>query len=251
MTSPQTHILGHQLPDHLAQAVLQNVHVPLLSEGRLPVIIWAGSMATITFVLFGSPFFDESERYTSIIHFILAVSCVAAGSHGLIGLLVYRKATADRLAETHRAVAWHRFLVATLLATFGLAALWHSWLFSPAAAILGTAAFVMQIMLGIVALPVMLAILSGQSKGQSANMPGCLLVMTAAVTIALIEVTVPGQEWQRHAYFIPIILVERTMSTAFLLTVTQLLSLLTLPWLVPIMATSRLHAQHADQLADR
>jgi hypothetical protein len=244
MTEPQSssqRIFGHSLPADLTDAVGRNTHVPLLGEGWfVAVFVWGGSVAAITFVLFGSVFFAGMPHADpAAVGRALTASLFVGLISGLAGLVVDRRlrrsrqpAPAGSPAELHRAVALHRRLAAGLLALLGLAGLWHAWLFSPATAALGSLAFVMALSLGFVALPSLLALLTGQPQrfGRAARALDRLLLLGIGLTGLLIAVPP----------------VARAEPGAFFLLLTQALGLLVLPWVAPLLAAARIHSRMAS-----
>lgn len=242
-SDPQRSVFGHRLPQSLTKAVVADVHIPLLSEGWFVAgVVWGGSVAAVSFVLFGSVFFAGMPQASpAATRVVLAASLAIGLASGLAGLHVNRTYHRSRLhtplgpsPDLHRAVALHRRLAAGLLALLGLAGLWHAWLFSPATRALGALAFAMAVSLGFVALPAALALLTGQSRrlGRAARTLDRVLLLGIGLTGVLI-VAPP---------------VARAEPGAFFLLLTQALGLLALPWVAPLLAVAQVHSRHAQDL---
>lgn len=242
-SDPQQPVFGHRLPQSLIQAVVAGVHIPLLSEGWFVAsVVWGGSVAAVSFVLFGSVFFAGMPQASpSATRVVLACSLAMGLANGLAGLRVYgayrrsqQQTPAGPSPALHRAVALHRRLAAGLLALLGLAGLWHAWLFSPATRALGSLAFVMALSLGFVALPAALALLTGQSRrlGRAARTLDRVLLL--GIGLAGVLIVAPP--------------VARAEPGAFFLLLTQALGLLALPWVAPLLAVARVHSRYAQDL---
>lgn len=235
-------VFGHSLPADLTEAVARNTHVPLLGEGWfVAVFVWGGSVAAVTFVFFGSVFFSGMPHANpAAVGMALTASLLVGLISGLAGLVVDRRLRRSRQpapggspAALHRAVALHRRLAAGLLMLLGLAGLWHAWLFSPVSRALGSLAFVMALSLGFVALPSLLALLTGQSQrfGRAARTLDRLLLLGIGLVGALIAVPP----------------VARAEPGAFFLLLTQALGLLALPWVASLLAAARIHSRIAGR----
>lgn len=122
-------------------------------------------------------------------------------------------------------------MTAGLLWLLGLSGLWHAWLFAPLTRVLGVVTFSLALGLGFIALPRMLALLGGQSTAftRAVRRLDRALVLGIGLVAALIVVP-------------PIANAE---SGAFFLALTQVLGLLTLPWVATMLAAARIHSLHA------
>lgn len=243
MTSPVTplRIFGHALPADLTNAVARNTHVPLLGEGWFVAgVVWGGTVAALTFVLFGSAFFTGAPHSDpAAARMVLGAALLLGLISGLAGLGVYRtyrrsqqRTPAGPSPDLHRAVALHRRMVAGLLLLLGLSGLWHAWLFAPLTRALGVLAFGLALGLGFLALPSALALFTGQSKAftRAARRIDRMLWLGIGLVAALIAVP-------------PI---ATAQSGAFFLGLTQALSLLALPWVAAMLAAGRIHSLHAQ-----
>lgn len=233
-------IFGHSLPADLVDAVVRNTHVPLLGEGWFVAgVVWGGSLAAVTFVLFGSVFFpDMPHSDPAAVGTVLRVSLFIGLVGGLAGLVVLRRLRRGQeqtprgpSPELYRAVALHRRLAAGLMILLGLSGLWHAWLFSPMTRVLGSLVFVMALSLGFVALPAALALIVGRSQrvARTARVLDRILLLAIGLTGVLI--TAPP--------------VARAEPGAFFLLLTQVLGLLALPWVAPLLAVARIHSRAA------
>ncbi len=235
-------IFGHSLPAELVEAVARDTRAPLLDEGWfVAVVVWGGSVAVVAFVLFGSVFFSGMPHSNpAAVGAVLMAALLLGAVAGVGGLLVHRQlrrsrqqAPAAALASRHRAVAVQRLLVAGLLLLFGAAGLWHAWFFAPLTGVLGLLTFGLTLGLGFSALPTMLALLAGQSRRvtHAARTLDRLLLLGIGLLSAL--VILPP--------------IANAQPGVFFLVLTQILSLLGLPWVAAMLATARIHRAHAAQ----
>jgi hypothetical protein len=193
----------------------------------------------LCFVLFGSVFLPGARHASPIaVRLVLAGSLLVGLASGLAGLIVFLKHRRGmqqgphvRSPELHRAVALHRILVAALLLLFGLAAIWQATMLSAWTAGLSILAFVLELALGLVALPRMLALLAGQSRTFTATARSLDRILLLSIGLVSVVVALPA--------------VTRSQPGAFFLVLTQALSLLTLPWVAAMLAAARLHSLHA------
>lgn len=229
-------IFGHSLPDGLVKAIASDVHIPLLSESWFVAsIVWGGTVAVLCFVLFGSAFLPGVRHANpDAVRAVLAASLLAGLASGLAGLAVFLKQRRGvqqdprgRSPELHRAVALHRVLVAGLLLLFGLAAIWQAAMLSAWIAGLSILAFLLELALGFVALPRMLALLGGQSKTFNRTARTLDRILLLSIGLVSIVVALPA--------------VARSQPGAFFLVLTQALSLLAVPWVAPMLAWARIH----------
>ena len=239
MTEPHSssqRIFGHALPAELTEAVARNTTVPLLGEGRFVAgVVWGGSLAAVTFVFFGAVFFSGMPHANpATTRLTLWLSLFTGLIGGVAGLVVYRRLRRYRSpggteADLHRAVALHRRLVAGLLLLLGLAGLWHAWLFSPVTLLLGSLSFIMALALGFVALPSMLALVVGRSQrhARAARTLERLLLLGIGLTGLLVAAP-------------PI---ARAEPGAFFLLLSQVMGLISLPWVAPMLAVARIHSR--------
>jgi len=236
--SPSPRVFCHSLPANLTDAVVRNTHAPLLDEGWFVAsFVWGSSVAAVTFVFFGSVFFTGMPHHDpAAIRLVLVVSLFIGLISSIAGLNVNRRLRRHRQQkqsspspELHRAVAFHRRLAAALLVLLGIAGLWHAWLFSPLTRILGILAFVMALSLGLITLPTMLRLLTGQS--QSFARAALTLERILLLGIGLLGVLIVAPP------------VARAEPGAFFLFLTQALSLLVLPWVAPLLAVAQIHSR--------
>lgn len=233
-------IFGHTLPADLVAAVADDMQTPLLNEGWFVAgVVLGGSAAALTFVLFGVPFFsDMPHSDTAAVRTVLWIALLVGAAAGLGGLAVHRQlrrsqgqAPAAALATRHRAVAGQRLLVAGLLLLFGAAGLWHAWFFAPLTRVLGVLAVALALGLGLRVLPALLAFAAGKSRRltRAARALDRLLLLGIGLLGALIALP-------------PIANAE---PGAFMLALTQILSLLGLPWVAAMLAAARIHRLYA------
>ena len=223
-------VFGHTLPAGLVAAVLRKTHAPLLNEGWFVAgVVVGGMMAVATFVLYGAPFFpDMPHSNPAAVRAVLVASLLVGLAAGLAGLAGRRQLRGPS-PDVHRAAMWQRLMAAALLFLLGASGLWHAWLFSPWTRVLGVAAFGAALGLGFLLLPATLAFSSGYTRrlaraGRVLDRVfllgvGLLGALTALPPIARAE---PG---------------------AFFLALTQLLGLLTLPWVATMLAEARIHGR--------
>ena len=247
MTEPHPssqRIFGHSLPADLTEAVARNTHVPLLGEGWFVAgVVWGGSLAAVIFVFFGSVFFSGmAHANPAAARLTLWLSLFIGLIGGLAGLVVYRRLRRYRSpggteADLHRAVALHRRLVAGLLTLLGLAGLWHAWLwhawlFSPLTLLLGSLSFIMALGLGFVALPSMLALIVGRSPRHARAARALERILMLGIGLTGLLVAAPP--------------IARAEPGAFYLLLSQVLGLITLPWVAPMLAAARIHSRMKD-----
>lgn len=239
-TSRGMHIWGHSLPDDLIEAIASDMHIPLLSESWFVAsIVWGGSVAVLCFVLFASPFLPGARHANpDAVRLVLAGSLLAGLASGLAGLVVFLKHRRGvqqgrhaRSPDLQRAVALHKILVAGLLLLLGLAAVWQATMFSAWAAVLSILAFVLELTLGFVALPRLLALLGGQSRTFTATVRSLDRILLLGIGLVSVVIALPA--------------VARSQPGAFFLVLTQVLSLLAAPWVAPMLASARINLRNA------
>lgn len=221
-------LFGHTLPAELIDAVAGSMQAPMLGEGWFVAgVVSGGVVAVLTYVLFGSVFFSGmAHSNPAAARAVLGGALLLGACYGLGGLVGSRWLRGPN-PQPHRAVAVQRWLAAALLLLLGLSGLWHAWLFGPLTRVLGLVTFSLALGLGFRSLPALLAFAVGHKERQARAARSLYKLFLLATGLLSALVALP-----------PIVGAE---PGAFFLALTQLLGLLTLPWVAPMLAAARIH----------
>ena len=240
---PSARILGFVLSDDLIRSVLADISMPLLTEGRLiATLVFGGAVAAVVFVLFGSVHFPGAQRPSAAgVQAALAVALLLGLVYGIGGLWMHRNWRRTRLlpkpekdaaaGALHRFVALHRLLVAMLLLILGLTAIWQTAHVTIVLGMVTLVAWGAELAFGALKLPGMLALTSGRPTrwGQAIKVLDRILLIGIGF-LGLMAILPP---------------IVNAAPGRFFVVLSQILSMLVTPWVIPMLVVARIHANYA------